>query len=128
LQDFHAKVEKRDECLVLVSAQHLIEKRAAGAALAVDHGGLASTRIHQETDRQREVRFARKILDGLRNSILFDMKIFPVQVCDDGAIPVVHRREQCHNLHFSGEYGLLREGADSRAEHKIAPANQHSES
>jgi hypothetical protein len=50
-----------------------------------------------------------------------------VQIYDDGAVPVVHRREQCHNLHFRGEGGLLREGADSRPEHKIAPANLHIE-
>jgi hypothetical protein len=43
LQYFHAEVEMRYECPVLVFAQHPIEKRAAGAAL------------HQETNGQREV-------------------------------------------------------------------------
>jgi hypothetical protein len=98
LEDFHANVEMRYECPVFVSAQHLIEKRVAGGALALEHAGLASTGIHQEADRQREVRFPRKILDGLRNSILFDMKIFPIQIGDDRAATVVYRREQCHNL------------------------------
>ena len=100
-------IEVNDESLILVLAQHLVEEAMAGRAFLTEHALLAVTRVNQQTQRQREIGFLRKILDNLGPAIFLQLKIVFRQIPDELALFVMHGGEQVDYLHFAGEGGVF---------------------
>ena len=93
-------VEVNDEGLVLVFAQHVIEKGVAGAALLVQNAPLAHARVHEQAERQGKIGFLREITDRLRMPVLFQDEIIFGQVADEASMFIAHRRQHAYHLHF----------------------------
>src|SRR5208283_1732193 len=75
LEEFHFPIKVNDKGLVLVDAQHLIEKGGAGVALLAENTPLAEAGIHQKAEGQRKIRLMREVANGLRAVIFFQLEI-----------------------------------------------------
>lgn len=59
------------KCPVLARPQYSIEKSAAGISLFIQHVGFARSRIHNQSDREREIAFPSEVLNTLNAAICF---------------------------------------------------------
>ena len=109
LQQLHLAIEVNQEGLVLV-AQQVGEKAAAGVALIRQNAPLAHAGIHQQPQRQRQIGLARKIRDRLRAPVFFQFEIVLTQIPYDLAFLVAHGGEHIHHLDVDRDGGLIRRG------------------
>src|SRR5713226_10334826 len=61
LQQFYFTIEVNEECFVLFLHKHLIEKTAARVSLRVEDVGLTTAGVDEQSQRERKIRFRRKI-------------------------------------------------------------------
>ena len=87
-------VKLNDKGFVLVHAQNLIEKCAAGGALLIQEAPLAHAGVHQQSKRKGEIGFLCEISDGLGLAILFQGEIVLGQIADDVPMLIAHGGEQ----------------------------------
>lgn len=99
-------VEVDDECLVF-GTQHLVKEAVAGAAFFAENPALAHAGVDQQTEREREIRFAAEVLDGLRAPIFLQGEVIFAQVIDDLAVLVAHRGKHVHDFHVDSDGVLL---------------------
>jgi site-specific DNA recombinase len=92
LQHLHVDVEMRDESPIAI-AQYLVEKRVTCASFALQHARLAAAGIHQQSDRERQAGFLRKVADGLRHAIFQQHEVVAIQIFDEPAFPVADGRQ-----------------------------------
>src|SRR5260370_41483969 len=83
LQQLHFTVKVNEECFVLFLDKHLIEKTAAGVPLRIEDAGLTTAGIDEQTQREREIRFLRKIADRLRAAVFLKREIVFADVSND---------------------------------------------
>ena len=106
MQKFGLVVEVNDESLIL-RTKHLVEEGVAGAALFAEHAALAQACIDQQSERQREIRFAAEVLDDFRAPVFLQRKVVFRQVVNDLAVLVAHGSEHVDHFHVDGNSGLL---------------------
>ena len=89
-----------DEGFVLVFAKDSTEECIAGLTLIIEHPTLAQTRIHQQTQSEREVSFTGKITNVLRVAVFFQYEIVFGEVAFDFAMFVAHGYRHIHHFYF----------------------------
>src|SRR5579859_6327828 len=88
-------------------AQHLVEEGVARPHLLLDYAALATARIHQHAESERQIGFAREIADFLFDAVLEDPEIFTGEIADYAAVPIVDRGQHRHNLYVRRKCRLL---------------------
>ena len=107
LQELGFLAESDQESLVLL-AQNLRKELGGRAAFHADQVALAAAHVHQQPDRQRQVRLAREILDGLLFAVFEDGEVLGLQVGYQGPVPVAHRGQNVHHIDIHpDDRGLL---------------------
>src|ERR1700688_5318604 len=85
-----------EEGFVFVSAQDVIEERAAGGAFLVENLALAEAGVDEETEGEREVGFLGEIGDGLGLAVLVESEVVFGEVADDVAVFVADGGEKIY--------------------------------
>ena len=93
--------------MVLVFAQHLLEKAIAGRAFLAEHGALAHAGVDEQAEGQGKIGLSREVADGLGPAVLFEHKVALLEIANDPALLVVHRGKHVDDFHFTGEGGRL---------------------
>src|SRR4029077_5581884 len=105
LQQLHFTVKVNEESLVLGLDEHLIEKTAARIPLRVEDIGLTAAGVNQQTQRERKIRFLRKIADSLRAAVFLKREIVFSEVADDLAMFVANGDGQRDYFDVDGDGG-----------------------
>ena len=114
LQKFHFPIEMNHEGLVLILAQHVVQKTVAGGALLVEDATLAPARVHQQAERQRQVGLPGEIGDRLEVPVFLQLEVILAQVGDDLAVLVAHGREHVDDLDLDADLAAVVGSARNR--------------
>ena len=98
LQQFRLVVEVDHEGLVLLGAQNAIEEPQAGGFFLTEHAPLAHAGIHQQTQRQRQVGFVRKVLDDLRAPVFEHGEVVLAEHGNHVSLFIAHGCQNVDNL------------------------------
>src|ERR1700683_4275265 len=90
------------EGFVLGLHEHLIKETAACISLRIKDVGLTAAGVDQQTERERQFGFLRKIFDRLRPAIFLQREIVFGEVADDLAMLVANRDGQRYDLDVDG--------------------------
>ncbi len=74
------------------------EKGAADLLFHLEHALLAAAGIDQDAERQRQIGFGFKVLDGLRLAVFENVEIILGQAGNQGAALILHVEEELHDL------------------------------
>src|ERR1700722_18104329 len=85
------------ERLILVFAEHLVEKLVAGVTLLLDHAAHAAAGVDDQTQRKGKIGFLREISNGLGMAVFFDAEIVLGEVADDDALLVADGGKDVNN-------------------------------
>jgi hypothetical protein len=106
LQQLDLLIEMNHEGHVLI-VKHLVEKNEAGVALIFQHAPLAVAGIHQQSQRERQVRVLIEVMDGLGAAIFFQDEIILAEIADNLFVLVTHRRRHFDHPHVRCEGRVL---------------------
>jgi len=125
LQKLHLAVEVDQERLVFVLAQHVLEELVAGVPLFTQHAPLALAGIDQQSQRQRQVRFPRKVADRLRMPVLRQSEVVLGQIRDDLQLLVPNRGQNVNYFDISGKRRrrLCRQAQRRKSQQQAPPGN-----
>ena len=117
LEKFGLRTETHQERHVLL-AQHLSEELIGGAFLHLDEVSLAATDVHQQAERQGQVRFTGEVPDVLRLALFGDREVVLGKVRQQGALAVANRAQDVDHVDADADggniLGLLRQRQPQR--------------